>query len=324
MTEPHADHPRSPSPSDAADPWTTRRLLAWITDRFRAAGIDEHQLCAELLVCHVLGCERMRLYLDADRPAAPLEREALRDLVRRALAHEPVQYLTGEAWFFGLRLHVDQRVLIPRDATETIVEHVIQHCRREPGFGGPEGAGLLIADVGTGSGAMAVALAKNLCGARLLATDIDAGALEVARLNAERHGVLERVELLEGDLLAPLAEHPAVRGGHLDLIVSNPPYIPDDEWDRVAPRVREHEPEHALRGGGDGLDIVRRLLGEAGEPGVWALLRPGGVALIETAASRARVAAEIARRHPECAGAEVLDDLEGHPRVMVAVRAGER
>src|SRR6185295_16304457 len=139
------------------------------------------RLQAELLMAHVLGCERLRLYMDADRPASPLERSALRDLVGRALGHEPVQYLTGEAWFFSLPFKVDRRVLIPRPATETIVEHVLQHARAEAGFGGKTGEGVVIADVCTGSGCIAIALLKNLPQARAVATDVSPDALEVAR-----------------------------------------------------------------------------------------------------------------------------------------------
>jgi len=313
-------------PAQGAQTWTTRKLLAWMKDAFAKAGIDSPQLCAEMLVAHVLGCERLRLYMDPDRPATPLERQQLRDLTARALKDEPVQYVVGEAWFFSLPFHVDRRVLIPRPATGTIVEHVLQHARATPGFGGESearfGEGVVIADVCTGSGCIAVALAKHMPGAHVVATDISGEALEVARINAERHKVSERVDLLEGDLLRPLESHPATKGrGSLHYLVSNPPYIPDDEWESDDPEtgvqlnVKVYEPERALRAGPDGLDFVRPLLTEGPR-----YLRPGGLILVEVAASRATQARAIAEANPMLEAVTVLKDFEGLPRTIVARR----
>jgi release factor glutamine methyltransferase len=300
----------------AVEPWTTRRLLAWMTDAFTRKGMDSPRLQAELLLAHVLGCDRLRLYMDADRPASEAERLKLRDLIGRALSHEPVQYLVGESWFFSLPLQVDKRVLIPRPATETIVEHVLQHARVEPGFGGRTGQGAMLADVCTGSGCIAVALLKNLTGARAAASDLSVEALEVARLNAVRHGVQDRLDLLQGDLLHPLREFPATCGeGQLHYLVSNPPYIPDHEWDAVLPNVKNFEPEGALRGGADGLKFVRPLI-EQGP----ALLRPGGLILVEIAESTADEALALLQARPEIEHAQVLKDLEARPRVVLGRR----
>jgi len=292
--------------------WTTRRLLNWMVDAFTKHGLDSARLCAELLLAHVIGCDRMRLYMEADRPATPLERQSLRDLVARALKHEPVQYLVGEAWFYMLPFKVDPRVLIPRPATETIVEQVLLHSRAEPGFGGKEGDGVVLADVCTGSGCVAIALAKNLPKAHVLATDVSTDALALARENAQRHAVLDRIEFLEGDLLEPLRQSGA---RNLHYLTSNPPYIPDEEWDDVAPNVKNYEPESALRGGGDGLKFVRPILEEAA-----AFLRPGGLVLVEVAASRAATALEIAREQTGLEGERIETDFEGLPRVVVARR----
>lgn len=299
-------------PADARPTrWTTRTLLDWMVRAFREKGIDSPRLCAEMLLAHVIGCDRLRLYLDTDRPASPLERETLRDLTARALRHEPVQYLVGEAWFFGMAFKVDQRVLIPRPATETLVEHLLHDAKSH---GRERGDGLLIADVCTGSGCIAAAIAKNLPQARVLATDLSPGALELAGGNAERHGLSERIELLEGDLLEPLLAHPAVRARRtLDYLAANPPYIADHEWDAVAPNVREHEPTHALRGGRDGLDLVRPLLEGAG-----ALVRPGGLVLVEIADTHGAEAAEIARASGAYGRVDLLRDLEGLDRVVAA------
>lgn len=297
--------------------WTTRRLLNWIGEAFTRKGLESPRLQAELLLAHVIGCERLRLYMDADRPASPLEREKLRDLVARALGHEPVQYLVGESWFFSLPFHVDRRVLIPRPATETIVGHVLQHARVEPGFGGKTGEGVLIADIGTGSGCIAVSLLKNLPGARAVATDASGIAIDVAHKNAQRHGVLDRIDFLTGNLLEPLAEFPATRAkGSLHYLVSNPPYIPDHEWEAVPPNVKNFEPSTALRGGEDGLEFVRPLIQQGP-----AYVRPGGLILIEVADSTAGAALELMKAQPEVEKAQILEDFEGLPRVVVGRKA---
>jgi release factor glutamine methyltransferase len=279
-----------------------------MTGAFERARIESPRLCAELLLSHVIGCERIRLYTDVDRPAAPMERDRLRDLTSRALRHEPVQYLVGEAWFFSLPFHVDRRVLIPRPSTETIVEAALQHARVDPSF---ERAS--IGEVGIGSGCVSVALLKNLTDAHAAASDVDAGALEVARLNAERHGVLDRIDLLEGDLLAPLERHPS--GARLDLLVSNPPYIPDHEWADVEANVKDFEPERALRGGEDGLRFVRPLLERGPER-----LRAGGMLAIEIAASTAEEARRIAEAQGSLRDVRIERDADGLARVVVAFR----
>ncbi|MBL0922631.1 MAG: peptide chain release factor N(5)-glutamine methyltransferase [Phycisphaerales bacterium] len=300
-------------PEAPAQVWTTRTLLAWMTDAFTKAGVDSARLHGEMLLAHVLRCDRLRLYTDADRAATPAERDALRALVQRALRHEPVQYLVGEGWFFSLPFTVDRRVLIPRPATETIVERILQHARSTPDFSGPKGEGMTIADVCTGSGAVAVATIKNLAGARAVATDISPDALQVAALNASRHGVAERVAFAHGDLLEPAARLKPEGGFH--VLAANPPYIPDHEWGEVAPNVKNHEPELALRGGPDGMRLAAPII-----RGAAPLLRPGGLLLVEVAASCAGAALELAASQPTLADAQVLRDSEGLDRVVFARR----
>lgn len=306
---------------DQSDVWTTRRLMGWMTQAFGAKGMESPRRLAEDLLAHVIGCERLRLYMDQDRPATPLERSTLRELVGRALQHEPVQYLTGHEWFFGLQFQVDRRVLIPRPSTETIVEQVLQHARAKPGFGGSGlgmgGEGVLIADACTGSGCIAISILKHLPGARAVATDISAEALEVAAANARRHGVSDRIDFLQGDLVQPLLDYPGTAAkGTLHYLLSNPPYIPDDEWDAVEPNVKNHEPTIALRGGMDGLDFVRSLLVE-GQP----LVRSGGLIMIEVAASRARQARGLMEGVPGLEDARILPDMDGLDRVIMARHA---
>ncbi len=327
-----------------------------MTTAFTKQEIDSPRLCAEILLAHVIHHDapdnsvRLRLYTEPDREAAPEELAKLRGLVGRALKHEPIQYLTGQAWFFGLPFFVDPRVLIPRPSSETIVETLLQELRkqrtpsvsegRETGDGGVargtaasdaasplapirpipkrrvDATPLFIADVCTGSGCLGIALAKHLPGAKVLLSDISIEALEVAASNAARHNVHERIELLPGDLLAPIGERlPGFAPEGLDALVANPPYIPDHEWEAVEPNVKDHEPHSALRAGTDGMDFVAPLVQHA--PG---LLKPGGWLLIEIAACTAAAVCEAANGHALLEGVRVLRDGDGLDRVLVARR----
>lgn len=297
----------SDSPAGPDQTWTTRTLLAWMTGAFRDRGLDSPRLQAEMLLAHVLGCERMRLYMDADREAAPAERESLRALVQRALRHEPIQYLVGSEHFFGMRFAVDPRVLIPRPSTETIVQHVLEEARRRAA---PGGEGLALADVCTGSGCIAVALLRHLPAARAVATDISPAALEVAAANAAQHGVADRLELRRGDLLAPLGDE------RFDFITGNPPYIPDDEWQAVEPNVKDHEPHDALRGGADGMRFAAPII-----QGARRNLAKSGAALVEVASSRAESAAAAARASG-WGRVRILRDCDDLPRVLVLEEGG--
>ena len=319
----HTLHFFSVSQTKPAQPktWTTRALLAWMADAFTKKGLDSPRLMSELLMAHVIGCDRLKLYMDADRPASPLERDQLRDLVGRALKHEPVQYLVGEGWFFGMPFFVDKRVLIPRPATEAIIEEVIHHTRAEPGFGGKTGEGVRIADVCTGSGCIALALLKNLPQATAIATDLSTDALDVARKNADRHKLSDRIEFAQGDMAQPLIAHPGGRGIELHYLCANPPYIPDAEWDapdQVDKNVRDFEPHPALRGGSDGLKFIRPLIDAvAANP---KLIRPRGLLLIETAAATTNEVAALCGAVPTLERVRIAKDHEGLDRVVVAAR----
>lgn len=282
--------------------WTSGKLLEWTAGYLERCDVDSPRLSAELLLAHVLQLPRIKLYMEMDRPASELERAAYRDLVERAAAHEPVQYLVGTASFFSLTFEVDKRVLIPRPSTETLVEQVVQHQRRTPGFASP-----LIADVGTGSGAIAVSLAKSIPECRVIATDVSPEALEVARKNVERHGLGDRVELREGRSFEPL------RGERVTYLVSNPPYISDEEWAAVARNVKEHEPVGALRGGADGLSVVRELVAGCHE----FLKRPGQL-VVEIAASQREAALGLAGGNENLTNIRVLPDHERLPRMLLA------
>jgi release factor glutamine methyltransferase len=239
-------------------PWTTLEVLNWTQKKFADKGIPSPRLEAEVLLAHVLGATRVALYTGFDKPLEEPELAGYRELIRRRLAGEPVAYLVGEQEFWSLPLAVDPRVLIPRRDTETLVEVALRlgkTARR-------------VADIGTGSGAVALALAKELPAAEVVATDASEGALAVARANAERNGLAARVRLVAGDLTGPL-------DGVFELIVSNPPYVPRGQLPRLAPEV-QREPRAALDGGPDGLDVLRRLI-----PAARAHLAPGGWLAVE-------------------------------------------
>lgn len=300
--------------------WTTRGLLAWMNESFSKHDLDSPRRMAEMLLAHVIGVDRLKLYMDPDRPASPIERTQLRDLVKRALDHEPIQYLVGEESFFGMHFRVDPRVLIPRPSTQTIVEEVLQHARNNPDANAlresDAGTGILIADVCTGSGCIAAALAKHLPGARVIASDLSKDALACARENIEHHKLTDRVELLQGDLLDPIENHPiAGNDRSLSYLVSNPPYIPDHEWDSVEPNVKDHEPTTALRAGEDGLEFVRPLIERAPR-----LLKPSGLLLIEIATCTAQEVLGLARAHKSLASERIVKDSDGLDRVLIAQR----
>lgn len=282
--------------------WTTRGLLTWTTKYFDKNGLDNPRLAAEMLLAHVIGVQRLQLYTDRDRPAHDLERAMFRNLVERAAAHEPVDYLVGYAPFFSLQLKVDATVLIPRPSTETLVEHVIQHARRSPEFHAP-----VVADIGTGSGAIAVALARHVPNCRVVATDVSPDALKVAAANADALDVADRIEFRAGDLFAPLKTE------KFRYVISNPPYISEDEWSRVPANVREYEPPLALRGGLDGLQFVRPLIKSARDH----LEHPGQL-VIEIADSQKMAALQLADNATGLANPHVIADHEGLPRTLIA------
>lgn len=295
-----------PASAGAEAPWTTRSLLAWMTQHFASKGVDSPRLVAEMLLSHVLACDRMRLYMEVDRPANQSELATLRALVARAARHEPVQYLVGEAWFYGRKFAVDPSTLIPRPSTETLVEHVVRWLKSS-GIESP-----LLADVGTGTGCIAICVALHVPACSVIATDVVPGALALAKRNAEAHGVGERIEFRAGDGVGPLK----AEAGAFDVICSNPPYIPDHEWPAVADNVRLYEPETALRGGADGLAVIRPLVEQAP-----AFLKPGGMLAIEIADSTKDAVHELAASQAMLCDVQVLKDFEGLWRVVVARRA---
>lgn len=295
--------PRTAGPG----PRTAGEMLTLARDFLARKGLPEARLEAELLVAHALGRDRLGLFLALDEPVERAEVDRARELLVRRAAREPVAYLTGRREFYGRPFQVGPGVLVPRPETELLVDRARAWCDRGPAAelsGWPA-----VGDFGTGSGCLAVTLALELPGARVVAVDVSPEALEYARSNADALGAA--VELLQGDDVAPLRRaHP----GGLDLLVSNPPYVDPRERDALDPDVRDHEPAVALFAPpGDGEHWVRRLLDEG-----LALLRPGGLLLVELGAGQApRVRALLAERGLR---GELHRDLGGVERVLAVER----
>jgi release factor glutamine methyltransferase len=245
--------------------WTVKALLTWTTDYLHKRGIEprEARLEAQVLLGHVMDCPRIELVARSDEEPTDEQTAGFKDLIRRRVDGWPVAYLVGRREFYLLPFEVSPAVLIPRPDTETLVLEALRLLKGKPS---PR-----VLDLGTGSGCIAVSLAHQCKGATVTAVDVSPDALEVARRNADRHGVADRVTVRQGDLFAPL---PA--DATFDLIVSNPPYITPTELAGLAPEVRDHEPRVALDGGPDGLAFYRRIAADAGR-----FLAPGGSLLVE-------------------------------------------
>ncbi len=273
------------------------KILHAATDQLRTTSATP-RLDAELILSHLLGWPRARLLAERDHPVAPALFATFAGLVSRRANGEPVAYVVGHKEFYGLDFAVDRRVLVPRPETELLVERALAMARRiAVGRAGP----LRIADIGTGSGAIAVALAVHLPDALIDAVDISPEALDVAQINVVRHGLTGRVRLLLGDLLCPL-------DAPVDLIVSNPPYTILAE---VEPNVYAYEPHLALEGGPDGTDLYRRLFADSP-----AKLRPGGALLCEIGSWQGECVAALARAAFPAADVQIAHDLAGHNRVV--------
>jgi len=251
--------------------WTIKEILGVTSQYLASKEIDSPRLTAELLLADRLDCTRLDLYLRFDQPLKEDEVTGYRELIRRRVRREPVQYILGRQEFWSLDFQVGPGVLIPRPETEILVEEVLEEYRAA--WGG-SGARRRILDLCTGSGAVAVSLAREIPKALVYACDISEDALRMARDNARRHGVLENIVFFGGDLLGPVKSVP---GGFFDMIVSNPPYVTTGEWEVLSPEVRDHEPRIALDGGEDGMRVIRRILMEEAPR----FLRPGGGLFLE-------------------------------------------
>jgi release factor glutamine methyltransferase len=285
--------------------WTILELLRWTTEHFASRGIESARLDAECLLAHVLSVDRLRLYVDFEAPVGARDRAAYRELVRRrADERVPVAQLVGEKEFWSLPLKVTRDVLAPRPETETLVTAALDLL---PDRSAPA----LVLDVGTGSGAVALAIAVERPRAQLVATDISQAALEIARENADVHGVADRIRWERGSLFEPVA------GQRFDVIVSNPPYVAESQRDELPPELA-HEPEEALFGGEDGTAWLAELVAQGG-----AMLVPGGGLAVELAPEQAPRVAEWCREEGFL-DVTTYRDLCQRPRVISARRGPAR
>ena len=290
----------------ASPTWTVGRLLAWTADYLKRGGAESPRLEAEVLLAHALGCKRIELYTAFDRVPAEEARAAFRDLVRRRAEGTPVAYLVGHREFYSLDFRVTPDVLIPRPETEFLVIALIDLARQR------SAEEITICDLGTGSGIIAVAAAKHLPKSHVTATDVSPAALAVARTNAETHGVLDRIELVQSDLFSAL---PPQR--HFDFVVSNPPYVSEAELERLAPEVRNHEPRLALVAGRRGTEVIEALLPQAAER-----LKPGGHLLLEISPTIQQGVEALLAADDRFEPGPTLKDLARLPRVVQARRRG--
>ena len=293
-----------------------RTVGAWrvaAKNLLRTEGIDAPAFTADLLMRHVLGGEALlnpvELTLARDRLLMPVEKRRLSRLLHRRLAREPIQYVLGTAEFMGLTFRVNRHVLIPRPETEGLVERVLR-------FLGPDPEGCVV-DVGTGSGAIACALAQAAPRLQVWASDCSAPALAVARENIRHLGLAARVHGIEADLLqgVPPSEPPPP----LRVVVSNPPYVADAHAARLAPEVVAHEPHLALFAGRDGLEVIRRLVDQA-----WNRLEPGGLLAVEIGEDQGEALQNLLAASGMWAQCRVEQDLAGRPRYALAVRRGPK
>jgi len=280
-----------------AETWTVRRLLEWTEDFLRKRQVESPRLEAQILLAHALECKKIDLYVRYDEEPPESQRNAFREMIRKRAEGMPVAYLVGYREFYSLQFAVTPDVLIPRPETETLV---LESVRRIQSMVEPR-----VLDIGTGSGCIAIALAKQHKTARVTAIDVSSSAITIATGNAARHGVADRITFAEGDLFTPVA------GQTFDLIVSNPPYIAHGEFQGLDVGVRDFEPRSALDGGPDGLDFYRRIAAEAP-----AYLAPGGSLLVEIGATQEAPVRELFAVHLE--PGPTFKAPAGRPRVVSA------
>jgi release factor glutamine methyltransferase len=294
MAQPHAQSKEAGTEA----PWTILKVLQWTTGYFQRHEIEQARANAEVLLAHVLGLERIQLYLRHDQPLTGDELAKFREVVRRRAAREPTQYIMQKQEFWSLDFEVTPSVLIPRPETELLVQLAAEILGT---------ASARVLDLGTGSGAIAVALAHECPNLAIVAIDSSPAALEVARRNAVRHRVSHRIAMAAMDLFSGLTPSP-----HFDLMVSNPPYIGDTEFSGIAPEVSRYEPETALKGGGsEGLRVIRRILHD-----MPLHLKAGGYLLLEIGQGQASLLAEELERNPQIEDHAFIEDYSGVLRVL--------
>lgn len=286
---------------------TTGEALRTVFTALSKAGVPEARTESEFVLIHVLGAKRHELFLDAMRELTPQEEKTLDDTVRRRTAREPSQYIFGEAYFRGLDIKVTRDVLIPRPETELLVEEAVKEAGALKGE-------IIIIDLCTGSGCIAVAASREIPGSLVYATDISPAALDVAQENARKNGVADRVRSFQGDLFDALPDEVK---GKAKMVISNPPYIAEAEIETLEPEVKDFEPVPALSGGPDGLDFIRRIIKEAP-----AFLAPNGLLLMETGYGQAKNVMALAEGQGAYKDIGIIKDYGKIERILKARRKG--
>ena len=287
--------------------WTIGRILKWTEQYFAQKGVENPRLDAEVLLSHVVGKQRIYLYVHFDEPLQAEELAAYREMIRQRVDHVPVAYILGEKEFMGLTFAVTPDTLVPRPDTEILVQAAIERLKKRQAAEPDRKSSLRFADIGTGTGAVCLSVLNFTEATAADTVDISPAARAVAEQNARFLGLEERVSFYTGDLLVPL------RNQQYAAILSNPPYIPEADIDSLAPEVRSREPLTALSGGKDGLDFYRRLCTEAP-----AMLENGGFMALEVGIHQAAKVAILAGENPLITRTEILKDYAGIDRVVVA------
>ena len=293
-----------PSYNLAMQSWTIQKLLNWITEHFTEKGLDSPRLSAELLLSHVVGLKRIELYTQFDKSVSKEQLDKLHNLIKRAAQNEPIAYLVGKTEFYSLELNVTADCCIPRPETELLVERAIEFLRTRSGT-------QLVYDLCTGSGCIAIAIAKNFPDADIIATDISDAALNIAAKNIEKHQLNKRIKLLCGDLFEPLV--PQLDVDKFDLIVCNPPYVSSAEFEKLDKNVKDYEPKLALFAGDDGLDIYRRIVEK-----VDAFLKPDGALMLEIGYSQGQAVRELLEQTGAFAEIKIEKNFHDNDRIAIA------
>lgn len=281
------------------DPWTIRRLLEWTESYFKGKNQESPRLEAQILLAHILNCSKIELYTRPDFEPSEAERTKFKELIKKRVEGCPVAYLVGFREFHSITLEVNPSVLIPRPETELLIIEAEAILKTNPNAN--------VLDLGTGSGNIPIALARVSKTARITSVDVSLESLEVARKNAAKHGTESRIDFLLGDLFGPVP-----KDTKFDLIVSNPPYISEPEYQALSPGVKNFEPRLALHGGADGLDYYRRIASEAKS-----YLVPGGKLLLEIGSTQGEAVTKILQENGFTETRVVLDGAR-LPRVVVA------
>ena len=286
--------------------WTIQKLLNWITGYFTDNGLDSPRLSAELLLCYVLQTERIKLYTHFDKPVDKQHLDQLHDLVKRAGQKEPVAYLLGKTEFYSLELKITSDCMIPRPETELLVERAVEFLRTRTGR-------QFVCDLCTGCACIAVAIANNCHDSQIIATDISDAALKIAAENTEKYNLKGRIQLICGDLFDPVV--PQLDAEKFDLIVCNPPYVSEHEFNALDKTVKDHEPRLALYAGTDGLDVYRRIAEKADD-----FLKPDAALILEIGYSQGKAVRELLEKMDCFTEIKIEKDFHNNDRIVTAVK----